>query len=339
MTMRAAMSGMALMVASATAVACPLCIGTAARSSSQDLDELSHAVLAVPAGQQYRVMAVIKGAAPSGSITQVVVHEPTLAGQSLLLVRDEQWPMWVSLGRAAPDDAPALRVLAAEHPAESDAAAWQRRLDVAIPRLVSREPLMAELAYGACASAPYAALRAARPELDVATVRTLAEDPASGKRRSLYVLLLGIAGDANDAADLEAQISAAWDTHAATDLSSMLAADMELRGPARVDWIEERYLRDPSRTVAELQAALLALSVQAMSRGPTPRERVIEAYMAFVHAHQDMAGFVAADLAAWGYWDAAPEFASILKANIRQHDDSRADMIAYLRQSPMQWSE
>lgn len=339
MKTRAAFVGMALMVASATAAACPLCIGTAARSSSQDLDELSHAVLAVPAGKQYRVVAVIKGDAPAGSITQVVVHEPTPAGQSLLLVRDEQWPMWMSLGHAAPDDVPALHVLAAAHPTESDAAAWQRRLDVAVPRLVSREPLMAELAYGACASAPYAALRAARPEIAVAAMRSLYDDPASGKRRSLYVLLVGIAGDASDAAELEAQISAAWDNHATTDLSSMLAADLELRGAGRVNWIEERYLRDPSRTVAEIQATLLALSVQAKSDGPIPRERVIAADMAFVRAHQDMAGFVAADLAAWGYWDAAPEFASILKTNIRQHDDSRAEMVAYLRQSPIPWSE
>ena len=335
----AAIVGTALLLVSATAAACPLCIGTAARSSSQDLDELSHAVLAVPTGKQYRVVAVVKGDAPSGPITQVVVHEPTPAGQSLLLVRDEQWPMWTSLGRAAPDDVPALRVLADAHPQESDAAAWQRRLDVAVPRLASREPLMAELAYGACVSAPYAGMRAARPGIDVAAIRALDNDPASGQRRSLYVLLLGIAGNAQDAASIEARIEAASAAHSTTNLSSMLAADLELRGAGRVDWIEQTYLRDPSRTVAEIQAALLALSVQARSDGPIPRERVIAAYMAFVHAHPDMAGFVAADLAAWGYWDAAPEFASILKASIRQHDDSRAEMVAYLRQSPLKWSE
>ncbi|MFO1393953.1 MAG: hypothetical protein U1F09_09360 [Steroidobacteraceae bacterium] len=338
MSTRAAIVGTALLVASVTAAGCPLCIGTAARSSSQDLDELSHAVLAVPDGKQYRVVAVIKGDAPAGPITQVVGHDPTLAGR-LLLVRDEQWPMWISLGQLGAAETPALRVLAAERPAEADAAAWQRRLDVAVPQLVSREPLMAELAYGACASAPYAALRAARDDLDVATVRALAADPASGRRRSLYVLLLGIAGNAQDAASLETQIEAAWTAHATTDLSSLLAADLELRGATRVDWIEEKYLRDPSRTVAEIQAALLALSVQAKSRGPVPRERVIEADMAFIAAHPDMAGFVAADLATWGYWEAAPEFASILKTNIRQHDDSRAAMVAYLRQSPLQWSE
>ena len=336
--MRRALATAVLLLAGETALACPLCIGTAARSPSQDLEELSHAVLAVPDGKQYRVVAVIKGDAPAGSITQVAGQAPTHAGR-LLLVRDEQWPMWVILGQVGATEAPALRVLAAERPAEADVAAWQRRLDVAIPRLVSREPLMAELAYGACASAPYAALRAARPDLEVAKVRALAADPASGTRRSLYLLLLGIVGDAQDAESLEMQIEADWTAHATTDLSSMLAADLELRGAARVAWIEEMYLRNPSRTVAETQAALLALSVQANSRGPIPRERVIEAYMAFIHAHPDMAGFVAPELAEWGYWDATPEFAAILQLNLRQHDDSRAAIVAYLQQSPRRGAE
>ena len=336
--MRRALATAVLLLAGETALACPLCIGTAARSPSQDLEELSHAVLAVPDGKQYRVVAVIKGDAPAGSITQVAGQAPTHAGR-LLLVRDEQWPMWVILGQVGATEAPALRVLAAERPAEADVAAWQRRLDVAIPRLVSREPLMAELAYGACASAPYAALRAARPDLEVAKVRALAADPASGMRRSLYLLLLGIVGDAQDADRLEMQIESDWTAHATTDLSSMLAADLELRGAARVAWIEEKYLRNPSRTVAETQAALLALSVQANSRGPIPRERVIEAYMAFIHAHPDMAGFVAPELAEWGYWDATPEFAAILQLNLRQHDDSRAAIVAYLQQSPRRGAE
>ena len=336
--MRRALATAVLLLAGETALACPLCIGTAARSPSQDLEELSHAVLAVPDGKQYRVVAVIKGDAPAGSITQVAGQAPTHAGR-LLLVRDEQWPMWVILGQVGATEAPALRVLAAERPAEADVAAWQRRLDVAIPRLVSREPLMGELAYGACASAPYAALRAARPDLEVAKVRALAADPASGTRRSLYLLLLGIVGDTQDAESLEMQIEADWTAHATTDLSSMLAADLELRGAARVAWIEEKYLRNPSRTVAETQAALLALSVQANSRGPIPRERVIAAYMAFIHAHPDMAGFVAPELAEWGYWDATPEFATILQLNLRQHDDSRAAIVAYLQQSPRRGAE
>jgi hypothetical protein len=292
-------------------------------------------VLALPEGKQFRVIDVIKGAKPAPVLTEVVVRDPAPLGKALLLVRDDPWPMWVSVGSVSPRRAAALRELAAEHPHEADAAAWQRRLDVAIPNLESRDALLAEIAYGECASAPYAALRAAKPRLDAGTLRGFVNDRALASRQPLYVLLLGIAGDARDAAAIEAQLAAAWQARNATNVSSLLAADLELRGASRVAWLEDRYLRDPSRTTAEIRAALLALSVQANSGGAIPRERVIEAYRVFMREHKDMAGFVAQDLAAWQYWDATPEYAALLKANVRQQNDSRAAIVAYLRQSPI----
>jgi hypothetical protein len=336
---RAFFAAVPLLLASAVASACPLCIGTAARSSSQDLEELPRAVLAMPAGKEFRVIEVIKGAKPAAMLAEVVVREPAPAGKALLLVRDDPWPMWVSLGWVSPRHAGALRELATEHPQEADLAAWHRRLDVAIPNLESREALLAEVAYAEAAGAPYAALRAAKPRLDARALRAFVSDPALAARLPLYLLLLGIAGDARDAAWIEARLTAAWEARNATSLSSLLAADLELRGVSRVAWIEDRYLRDRSRTTAEIQAALLALSVQANSGGVIPRERVIQAYRLFIREHRDMAGFVAQDLAAWQYWDAAPEYATLLKSNVRLQNDTREAIVAYLRQSPLRWSE
>ena len=337
--MRRTLATFALLLASATASTCPLCIGTAARSSAQDLQELPHAVLAVPQGGQYRVTAVVKGMPTGAMLDDVVARDPPPAGQALLLARDDSWPMWVSLGSIDAHHAKLLRALAASVPADSDLAAWRRRLELAIPELESREPLLAEIAYTQCAAAPYAALRAARTQLDAAALRAWASDPALAQRRSLYVLLLGIAGDDRDAAGIEAQLDDATRVGGTANLSSLIAADLELRGAAQVAWVEERYLDDQARHVAEIQAALVALAVQADSGGPIPRPRVIEAYRAFMRAHPDMAGFVAPELAEWGYWDAAPEFAAILESNVRQHDDSRAAIVAYLQQSPRRVSE
>ena len=337
--MRRALAAFAFLLASATGYACPLCIGTAAHSSAQDLQELPHAVLAVPQGGQYRVAAVVKGEPTGALLDDVVAREPPPTGQALLLVRDDSWPMWVSLGPIAADRAPLLRLLASRVPADTDHAAWQRRLELAVPELESSEPLLAEIAYAQCVAAPYAALRAARAQLDATKLRAWANDPALAQRRSLYVLLLGIAGNDRDAAWIEAQLDDASRAGNAANLSSLIAADLELRGAARVGWVQERYLDDPARHVAEIQAALVALAVQADSGGPIPRPRVIEAYRVFMRAHPDMAGFVAPELAEWGYWDATPEFAAILESNVRQHDDSRAAIVAYLQQSPRRGSE
>ena len=116
---RRAQATAALLLAGATAAACPLCIGPAARSSSQDLQELSHAVLATPQGKEYRVVAVVKGDRPDGLLDDVVARESAPAGQALLLARDDSWPMWVSLGAIGAGHAPTLRVLASAVPADA----------------------------------------------------------------------------------------------------------------------------------------------------------------------------------------------------------------------------
>jgi hypothetical protein len=114
----------------------------------------------------------------------------------------------------------------------------------------------------------------------------------------------------------------------------VIAADLQLRGSARVEWIDEHYLRDRARSSAEIEAALLALSVHGNASLTIPRERVIRAYRTFIGEHKDIAGLVAQDLAAWEYWDAVPEYVSLLKSGVRQQYPSRIAIVAYLRQSP-----
>ena len=99
-------------------------------------------------------------------------------------------------------------------------------------------------------------------------------------------------------------------------------------------WVDERYIRDQRRSTHELEAALLALSVQGSANGAIPRERVIQSYRTFIKEHRAIAGFVAQDLAAWQYWDAVPEYVALLKSSTPQQYPSRIAIVAYLRQSP-----
>ena len=50
--------------------------------------------------------------------------------------------------------------------------------------------------------------------------------------------------------------------------------------------------------------------------------------------HQEIAGYVAQDLAAWQYWDAVTEYVALMKSDVRQQYPSRLAILAYLRQSP-----
>jgi hypothetical protein len=330
--------GVLLLLAGTIAAACPVCIGSAARSPAKDLFELPRAVLAAPEGKQFRVLGLVKGEPPEALLEEVLVRDPADAGKPLLLVRDDAWPMWVSLGAIdprGPGDVAMLREMAAPRPAQADAVAWRRRIELALPRLQSKQPLLAEIAYADAASAPYAALRAAKEQLDARALRRWLSDPQLAARRPLYLLLLGIAGAPGDAAWIDAQLEAAGRAHDAKNLAALLTADLELRGAARVGWIEQYYLSERAHKPAEVEAALLALSVQGNAEpGAIARERVIEAYRVFMREHPDMAGLVAQDLAAWRYWDAAPEYAALLKTGPRQQYASLAGILAYLRQSP-----
>jgi hypothetical protein len=150
---------------------------------------------------------------------------------------------------------------------------------------------------------------------------------------SLYTLLIGIAGGPEDATRLEARLDAAWKANDTANLGAMLAADMALRGPSRVAWVEKRYLLDRRRPMAETQASLAAFGEQGQANATVPRERVIQAYRAFIRERKPIAGLVAQDLAAWDYWDAAPEYAALLESGVPQSPASRHAILAYLARS------
>ena len=121
----------------------------------------------------------------------------------------------------------------------------------------------------------------------------------------------------------------------ATYLASTIAADLQLRGPSRMAWVDAKYMGDRLRSTRELEAALLALSVLGNANGVIPRERVIQSYGLFMKEHKELAGLVAWDLAAWQYWGAVPVYIALIKSNVQQYFASRVAVLAYLGQSPV----
>jgi hypothetical protein len=332
----------ALLCASAAAIACPLCMGAFQQSEAQDLVTAPHAVLAVPTADpsRFRVIGVIKGERPRGTVEGSYPrngHQFDAAGsrsdKALLLIRDDLSPTWTILGTIGADHLGWLRKLAAGKPAaRMSKEEWRARAALVLPYLESREPLASEIAYDELTAAPYATLRTLKSRLDAPAVRRWVADPELLARRPLYLLLLGIAGNAQDANGLEQRLEAAWLSGDATNLSPMLAADLELRGPSRMAWVDERYMRDQRRSTRELEAALLALSVQGNANGVIPRERVIQSYRTFIKEHRDVAGFVAPDLATWQNWDAVPDYVALMKSSAPQQYPSRIAIVGYLRE-------
>ena len=333
----------ALLGASAAAAACPICLGAGQHTVAQELAAAQQAVLAIPTAEagRFRVVEVIRGERPSARAIEAgyprfapALPAPVSKGEALLIAREDPLLGWVVLGSIGIDQASWLRKLAVgKHSEEISTQEWRDRVALVVPRLQSRQPLVAKIAYGDLAAAPYAALRTAKPHLDAGAVRAWLADPTLASHQRLHLLLLGVAGYAQDAAALEQRLGAARQSGDATNLASMLTADLELRGPTRMAWVEENDLRDRARSAPEVEAALLALSVQGHANGVIPRERVIQSYRVYMKAHPDSAGNVAPDLAAWQYWDAVSEYQALMKSGVRQQYPSMVAMQSYLLQS------
>jgi hypothetical protein len=347
-----------MLITTCSASACAICLSGWVVTIGQQLDLADQVVLALPEndGKSFRVVEVVKGRGSAGGIiTEAVVRVDAATMSSrkpVLLSWNGLAHTWTSIGTIGADYGDWLRQLVAtggaggrsakstwpkttQSPTELTDADWRERLAIVVPYLENPEALAAEIAYGEVGRAPYGALRSSKPRLEAAKIASWIDDPKLAPRRASYTLLLGIAGNSNDAAIIEQRVDTAWKARDATNLAAMLAADLELRGPARLDWIDQMYFADRNRTLAEIEAVLLALSVQGGANGAVPRERVIQAYRSFMAERKPMAGFVAQELADWGYWDATTEYVALLKSDAVKDPGSHFAIVNYLQRSPL----
>ena len=347
-----------LLISATAAVACPLCYEAARQMMTIGLrlDMADRAVLAVPlaGANQFRIVEVVKGKAAVGDIIADPVtglDAATAPGcDSCLLVRDPLAPQWTSLGAIRVEYTDWLRQLVATALVKGDRprptwpsnmqtsstlsyAGWRQRIALVLPYIENFDPLVAQIAWGELARAPYAVMDVARSRIDATKVEGWLDDPKLVSRQAAYTLLLGFVGGPADAAWLEQHIETAWNSHDTTNLATMIGADLELRGPSRVSWVEAMYLADRSRTMPEIEAALLALDVHGDANLTVPRQRVIQAYRTFIREHAPMAGFVAPQLADWDYWDVTEEYKALLKSNAIKDPASEFAVVNYLQRA------
>lgn len=344
----------ALALASAKAEACPLCYESARQMMTDGvkLDGADRAVLAArdSAGGPLRIVVVIKGEGAVGDVIAGLISEDgatAAAGDPSLLIGGSA-DDWTSLGTIPLADADWLRQIVAtrqiggERPRRAwpltmstadslSYAGWRRRVTLVLPYLEDSNPLAARLAWGELARAPYAVMDEARSRIDAAAISAWLDDPKLSSRRATYLTLLGFVGGPEDAQRLDQRIETALSSHDATALAAMIAADLQLAGPSHVAWIESRYFVDRNRTMPEIEAALLALHVLGDANGAIPRAGVIQAFRDFIRERPAMAGFVAPQLADWGCWDAAADYAAILKSNPNMDPASQFAIGIYLK--------
>jgi hypothetical protein len=248
----------------------------------------------------------------------------------VLLMRQSLGGAWVVAGPMPESAAPDARLLVgAKRSADMTLADWRTRVVTLAPLLEHPVPLLAETAYGEIARAPYAAMRSARGRVKPADLKTWLADPGRAPRRSLYWLLYGINAAPADARDIAARVDALGRVNGLTELSSLLAADLEAGGAVRRDVLRKRYFEDPRRTLPELQEAVLAFTVHADAGDAALRRDTATMFGRLVRSHRALGGLVAADLARWQHWDAVPDYIALLRSRAL-HPVWRQPIIDYL---------
>ena len=349
---RLLLASVILILSAVSSLACPICQSALQMTMGQKLDLSDNAVLAFPLGQpgRFRIAETIKGNVEVGTIL-VEPSLPAVGGDKPLLMlqnnRGQRWRASVRSDRIRPWLRQIAEVDGMERPEKVRSwplsfiqdslteTEWIKRVAVLAANLETLDPLAAEIAYGEISRAPYSALRLLGPQLDAERLSAWIDDPALVSRRSGYTLLLGVAGGEADAAALEKKIELAWSARDADNLSAMLAADLELSGPARVAWIERMYFADRQRTLPEIRAALLALSVHGGVDGKVSRKQVIEAYSYFIKVRNPMAAFVAMELADWGAWDVTADYVDIIRSKAVKDPAGQFAILSYLKSSPV----
>lgn len=324
-------------LAAPAALACVICAPSSSLTPAQQMINAQRVVVAKPDGDKWKPVDTLKG--PAGPIPAGAVPAPANpppGPKAVVFVEDGLSGKWEVVGAVAAEHGEWLRKVAAQkRTADMNDADWRERVAFHVPMLEHPEPLIAAIAYGEIARAPYPAMRTLQGRLDAKTLIGWLDDPSRASRKPLYTLLLGIAGGADANAWIGAQLAQAAKANDASNLAALLTADMELNGIARVGALETTYFGKPGeRSPGEVQATLMALSVQGGTDARIPRRRVVNAYLVFARSGHPLAGYAAPDLTSWQIWEAASTYMNLLRSGVPQHPSSQVAILNFLAASP-----
>jgi hypothetical protein len=310
-------------------------------------------VLAAPDsdGAGYKPKVLIKGTLPTEPIGLLTIPDlttgkpatsatPANPADTQVLLWRASAPRWTDAGPLSLERADWLRQLLKlprpANPASPTDPAWSVRAPFLVADLESPQPWVAQAVYEELAIAPYAVMRTLKPRLDPLPLKRWMASPDLLARRSLYILLFGIAATPASAPELAQQLLAVSASRPTAEVSALLAAYLEIQGDAGVDWVEQHFLLSATRSETEQQAALLALSVHGNEALRLSKERVVQAYARFIQHNPSRAGFVASDLANWARWEFGATYVALLKSGQPQVFSSRYAMVFFLLRSPQE---
>jgi hypothetical protein len=214
---------------------------------------------------------------------------------------------------------------------------WRRRLEFFLPYLDFMDITIAEGAEQEFSKAPYRAIVALKPLIDRERVlKRLEKTSYTAQRLQTTLTLLAVSGDADDAALIEPMIDTLWRQHKTDSLATLLATYLELKGVDGLTLIEQRYLRDRHRSIAELRSMLRALRFHLNETGTQIPADAALTSMRIMLERPRLLPLVLPDLIEQQDWQGLPQIVQAFREHARQSLWLRQAVLDYLRACPLQ---
>jgi hypothetical protein len=199
--------------------------------------------------------------------------------------------------------------------------------------LESKEELLARDAYDEFARAPYEDVLALKDKMNHAQLVAWVKDadiPAS--RRRLYLTMLGVCGDQNDADMLEGMLRSDNKEYK-LGLDAMIACYLRLRGAEGLALVEDLYLKNKKAEYADTYSAIMALRFHGQETNVIPRPRIVQSLHHMLD-RPELADLVIVDLARWEDWSVMDRLVELFKTADEKSSWVRVPVVRYLMACP-----
>jgi hypothetical protein len=200
------------------------------------------------------------------------------------------------------------------------------------------DDLLARDAYDEFAKAPHRDVQDLGPRMQRdKLLRWIADPKVIVSRKRLYLTMLGICGQPEDAGLVERMLTEKSD-EPRTGLDAAIACYLMLRGPEGMKLVEDLFLANHQADYTETYAAIMALRFHANVENRIPKERLLVGFRKLLD-RPELADLVIPDLARMEDWSVMDRLVELFKKADDKSSWVRVPVVQYLMACPLPKAE
>jgi hypothetical protein len=200
--------------------------------------------------------------------------------------------------------------------------------------LEDADEMLARDAYDEFARAPYAQLKAIKPQLNHDQVVAWIKSPdIPASRRRLYLVILGITGTEKDLPMIE-EFMTSTDRKARSGLDALIACYLTLKGESGLPLVEKLFLANDKADYADTYAAIMSIRFHGTEGGLISTKRLVKSLHHMLE-RPELADLVIPDLAKWEDWEVMDRLFDLYKTANDKNSWVRVPVVNYLRVCPL----